>query len=73
MAPRPILLIAAGPREEPGYWLVAHFYDSARQPKHFWYVPEATHGAVPSLHPGEYERRITAFFDQALLKDEGSD
>ncbi len=67
VAPRPVLFIAAGPREEPGYWLVRHFYDQASEPKAWWHVPEAEHGQIPQVRGGEYEEMIVNFFDQALL------
>ena len=68
--PRPILFIATGPREDPGNWLVRHFYDSAGQPKEWWEVQEASHGQVPIIHPEEYRERILDFFDRALSNDE---
>lgn len=73
IAPRPILFIAAGPQEEPGYWLVRHFYDSAGEPKAWWHVPEAGHGQIPALGPQEYKERIVTFFDEALLSQKRSD
>jgi len=66
IAPRPVLLIATGPNEEPGYWLARHFYDRAGEPKEWWHVPEASHGRVPEVRGAEYEDRIVGFFDAAL-------
>jgi fermentation-respiration switch protein FrsA (DUF1100 family) len=66
--PRPVFFIATGPTKEASYWLVRHYYDLAGEPKLWWHVPEAEHGYIPSLRPEEYETRIVAFFDEALLK-----
>lgn len=67
IAPRSVLFIATGPSEDPGYWLVRHFYDSASEPKKWWHVPEAGHGQVPHVRSKEYEEKIVSFFDEALL------
>jgi pimeloyl-ACP methyl ester carboxylesterase len=66
IAPRPVFFIATGPPDEPGDWLVRHFYEQAAEPKSWWLVPEAGHGQVPALRPDEYRARIVAFFDGAL-------
>ncbi|MGD8792215.1 MAG: CocE/NonD family hydrolase, partial [Anaerolineae bacterium] len=66
IAPRPVLFVAAGPPDEPGDWLVRHFYRQAAEPRAWWLVPEAAHGQVPALRPGEYESMIVSFFDAAL-------
>jgi hypothetical protein len=67
IAPRPILLIAAGPREEMGYRLPSHYYEMASEAKAMWHVPEAQHGQIPALRPEEYRDRVVTFFDEALL------
>lgn len=69
IAPRPLLLIATGPSEDPGFWLVRHFYSKASEPKEWWHVPEAGHGQVPRIRGEEYEERIVSFFDKALLQE----
>jgi pimeloyl-ACP methyl ester carboxylesterase len=69
IAPRSVLLIATGPDEDPGYWLVRHFYDKASEPKTWWHVPEAGHGQVPLVRGEEYRERIVSFFDKALLQE----
>jgi hypothetical protein len=41
---------------------------AAGEPKSLWGVPEAGHIAGITAQPREYERRVTAFFDRALLR-----
>ena len=67
IAPRPTLLIAAGPQEEMGYRLPVRYYRLASEPKALWHVPEARHGQIPEMQPKEYEDRIVTFFDETLL------
>ena len=65
--PRPVFFLATGETEEASYWMVRHYYDLAGKPRTWWHVPEAGHGHIPELRPEEYEARIVAFFDKALL------
>ncbi len=66
IAPRSLLLIADGadtlcpPKETQA------LYQAAGEPKTLRTVEGATHIAAQSVAPGEYARRITAFFDQNL-------
>jgi MYXO-CTERM domain-containing protein len=53
------------PEEKPAN---TGFYELARGPKEIWEVPDAEHMNGAQAHPKEYERRIVAFFDRALLK-----
>jgi hypothetical protein len=43
------------------------FYAAARGPKAIWEVPGSKHMGGIDAQPKEYERRVTAFFDRALL------
>jgi len=43
------------------------FYEAAREPKQIWEVPDGQHIAGITTQPGEYERRVIGFFDDALL------
>jgi uncharacterized protein len=43
------------------------FYAAASEPKQIWEVPGAQHVGGITAQPAEYERRVIAFFDQALL------
>jgi fermentation-respiration switch protein FrsA (DUF1100 family) len=72
IAPRPVLLIATAPPDDPGYRLVRHYYEHAGEPSAFWSVPEASHGQVPAIRPEEYEIRIVTFFDEALSTENRS-
>ncbi len=43
------------------------FYAAARGRKQIWEVPNGQHVAGITTQPAEYERRVVAFFDSALL------
>jgi alpha-beta hydrolase superfamily lysophospholipase len=65
IAPRPLLLIQDGadrlcPPEETRQLMAA-----AGAPKTLWTVPGAVHIAALSVAPGEYVRRVNAFFEAA--------
>jgi hypothetical protein len=60
----PTLLVAAGePERRPG-----EVYDRAAgdAPVDVWYLPQVSHTSAIREVAGEYERRVTAFFDAAL-------
>ena len=60
----PLLLVAAGPPEKD----FGETYDRAAgdRPVDLWYLPDVGHTAAIREAAPEYERRITAFFDEAL-------
>jgi uncharacterized protein len=68
IAPRPVFLIYAlhgtGGEEKQ---LNPKYYAAAGQPKQIWEIPEASHTGGITARPREYERRVIAFFDSALL------
>ena len=66
IAPRPILLIYAG-RSGNGEDLNVDYHRAASEPKQLWKIPEARHVGGLQARPREYERRVTGFFDHALL------
>ncbi len=68
VAPRPILFIATGNGDLASSRLVRHFYQFAGEPKSLWEIPETFHGGQFAARPQEYEQRMVAFFDAALLK-----
>jgi len=43
------------------------YYRAAGEPKTIWKIPEAGHTGGLRARPREYERRVIAFFDRALL------
>jgi dienelactone hydrolase len=67
IAPRPVLLIAA-PNSPHGEDLNRGYFKAAGQPKTLWEIPESSHVGGLSARPAEYERRVTRFFDNALLR-----
>jgi len=68
IAPRPMFVIYAekgtGGEEKRAN---RAFYEAAGGPKDIWGIPEAGHVGGLEARPVEYERRVTGFFDQALL------
>jgi alpha-beta hydrolase superfamily lysophospholipase len=66
IAPRPVLLLAAGPGEEIGFRLTSHYFKHAGEPRVLWHVPEASHGQIPEARPEEYADRIVTFLNEAL-------
>jgi alpha/beta superfamily hydrolase len=67
IAPRAMFLIAA-PNAPTGEDLNRGYYKAAGQPKTLWEIPESKHVGGLSARPAEYERRVTRFFDEALLR-----
>lgn len=65
VAPRPVLLIAAGAKPDEAY---ADRYIQAGSPAtvQLWVVPGAAHTAGLRTDPGQWEQRVTAFLDTAL-------
>jgi uncharacterized protein len=65
VAPRPVLLIAGGgdPDEIP---TDRRYRDAGGPTVELWELPDTGHTAGLRAHPGEYERRTSAFLDRAL-------
>jgi fermentation-respiration switch protein FrsA (DUF1100 family) len=63
IAPRPVLLIGGGPEQH----MAQYKYNAAHEPKTLWIIPEAHHIDGLTVKPQEYEDRVVAFFDAALL------
>ncbi len=69
IAPRPVLFIY-GEHDQPNVVeLTPGYYAAAGEPKALWEVPGASHTGGIDSRPAEYERRVIAFLDGALLKD----
>lgn len=69
ISPRPIFLIYT-PHGQGAETLNRNFYAAARGPKTLWEIPEADHTGGITARPHEYERRVIAFFDSALLREQ---
>jgi pimeloyl-ACP methyl ester carboxylesterase len=63
IAPRPLLLISAGPREAR---IARHFAARGGPTVRRWNLPRAEHGRALATDPAGYERRVTAFLARAL-------
>jgi pimeloyl-ACP methyl ester carboxylesterase len=65
LAPRPVLLIAAGgrPREIP---VNRAYRRAAGSTARLWTVPEAAHTGALAARPAEYARRVVTFLDAAV-------
>jgi fermentation-respiration switch protein FrsA (DUF1100 family) len=68
IAPRPVLLIYAVPGIGEEDIRQPTFYAAAGEPKSIWRVPGSDHTGGFEAQPAEYERRVIAFLDEALLK-----
>ena len=66
ISPRPVLLIHAT-KGQGGEELNPVYFAAAREPKERWEIPEAGHTGGLEARPEEYERRVVAFLDRALL------
>jgi uncharacterized protein len=67
IAPRPVLLMYGGAGQPAEDDLNAKYYAAAGPPKALWEIPDAGHVAGITAQPEQYERRVVAFFDHALL------
>src|SRR5690606_10390947 len=69
IGPRRVLLIAASVNEETE--LGALYMRLGGPSFEMWTIPESRHVGAYDLHPQEYEQRVIAFFDEALLHGPG--
>jgi uncharacterized protein len=63
IAPRPVLLISAGPTETE---YTERYRSAAPSSTQLWNVPDAGHTAALYAHPDEYRGRVLGLFDEAL-------
>ena len=68
IAPRPVFLIYADPGMGGEAARQPKYYAAAGEPKSIWKVQGSKHTGGIDVRPAEYERRVIAFFDRALLK-----
>jgi uncharacterized protein len=67
IAPRSVLLIYADPGLGGENTRQPKYYEAAGEPKAIWKVSGSKHTGGIEVHPAEYEQRVIAFFDRALL------
>jgi len=67
VSPRALFLIYGGEGQAVEKAVNPPYYDAAGDPKEMWEVPGAGHTGGFGAQPEEYERRVTAFFDEHLL------
>ena len=67
IAPTPVFFIDGEHGQEGERNLNPTYYAAAGAPKALWEVPGSGHVGGITAQPEEYERRIVAFFDRALL------
>jgi hypothetical protein len=65
IAPRPLFLISSGRDYERD--MNRAYARRARGPVTLWELPAAPHTGGLATYPREYDRRVTGFFDRALL------
>jgi hypothetical protein len=69
IAPRSVFLIYADPGIGGESTRQPKYYDAAGEPKAIWKVPGSEHTGGIDARPTEYEQRVIAFFDNALLNE----
>ena len=67
IAPRSVFLIYGEEGQPQEIDLNPTYYEELGEPKEIWEVPDAGHIDGLDTRPDEYERRVIAFFDEALL------
>ena len=67
IAPRAVFLIYADPGLGGENTRQPKYYAAASEPKATWKVPGSKHTGGIDARPAEYEQRVIAFFDRALL------
>jgi hypothetical protein len=64
---RPVFFIYGERGQKPEKPVNTAFYAAAHGPKEIWEVPGSTHMGGIDAQPQQYEKRVVAFFDRALL------
>ena len=67
ISPRPVFFIYGQHDQDNVRELNPGYYAHAGEPKALWQVAGASHTGGIDAHPREYERRVIAFLDAALL------
>ncbi len=63
IAPRPLLIMHGTADSVIHYTQSERLFAAAREPKSLWIAPDAEHTQIYDVHPGEYTRRVLAFFE----------
>jgi uncharacterized protein len=69
ISPRPIFVIACGRDAVIGHDETERVFAAAREPKRFWLIEDSDHARGWQFAGEEYERRVTDFFQQALMPE----
>jgi len=67
IAPRPMLFIGGSIDSDTPPWVIDRVYAAAGEPKRRWTAEGAEHGFFRAVAPGEYERTILSFLDDAFF------
>jgi fermentation-respiration switch protein FrsA (DUF1100 family) len=70
IAPRPVLILQGGRDVVISKTSGERLFAAARDPKEFWFEPKVGHAAFDGAMPDEFERRVAAFFDKYLQRQE---
>jgi hypothetical protein len=65
IAPRPVMLIAAGSVDNEGH-ADRYIAESSPRTVELWVVPDSSHTGALEERPGEWERRVVQFLADAL-------
>ncbi len=66
ISPRPILLISSDVDEMTPLYHAKELFNNAADPKELWIIEGASHGGTISADKEKYNRKLLAFFSQAL-------
>jgi dienelactone hydrolase len=69
IAPTPVFFIYGEHGQDGERNLNPQYFAAAHAPKQIWEVPDSGHVGGITAHPQDYERRVTEFFDRALLSE----
>ena len=67
IAPRPVFILGGDLDQTVPDYMARQLFLRAGNPKDFWIIPGAHHGDYDTVAPREYRRRLTNFFERALL------
>jgi fermentation-respiration switch protein FrsA (DUF1100 family) len=67
ISPRPVLLMQGGADEVISIASGQRLFDAAREPKSLWFDSKVGHARFDTARPDEYERRVIALFESALV------